>query len=372
MKSPDTGLHKCRKCFIEDTHPCIRINAEGLCNLCVFFESEQGRQDLQRMLQINRLDKLKELARTIRKEAAEKGLKYDCIIGASGGFDSTYVIYIAKKILGLNPLVVKYDNGLCHQQANQNLKEACRILGVDLRITPVTKNERCYLAYSTKALLNLGVFFTACFSCHYIIASVVYQEARKENLRYMLTSTNYVEKSLAEMSHGFMLKSLLKRFFTCGPLRMLKFLFYEMIAHFYFVKLKFEYDGLSIRFLRNLFSLHPVTPRFIQKVNVSDYVAWDWPKIEAILREELGWDTPRRTRVPYFRFDCHYSAMIDKSFKQITGFSEHALLLNWFIQAGVVSKETLREDFEYMNDDERIEKEIRIVMEELNKKDRTE
>ncbi|UCD30376.1 MAG: hypothetical protein JSV03_07880, partial [Planctomycetota bacterium] len=62
---------------------------------------------------------------------------------------------------------------------------------------------------------------------------------------------------------------------------------------------------------------------------------------------------------------CHFSSMIDKSFKRITGASEHALLFNWFIQAGIVSKEELEEDFNYMNDDGRIDKEIKIALEKL-------
>lgn len=254
--------------------------------------------------------------------------------------------------------MVKYDNGVCHELANNNIKEACRVLGVDLRIQSVMPDERKYFLYSTKALMNLGVFFTACFSCHYIIASVAYREARKEKLKYMLTSTNQVEKNLAMASHGFMLKSLIKRFFNCNPWKMLKVIYYEILAFWYFTKLKFSFDGLSLRFLRNLFKLHPVTPAFIEKLDVSHYTAWNWPKIENTLREELHWDTPRRTKVPYFRFDCHYSAMIDKSFKKVTGVSEHGLLINWFAQAGFASKEELEADFNYMNSDERINKEI--------------
>jgi hypothetical protein len=359
----------CKTCFVSDAHPGITINADGICNMCEYFKGEEGKKALRSVLEVNRLEELKQIAAQIKTEAKEKGLKYDCMIGASGGFDSTYVIYIAAKLLGLKPLVVKYDNGLCHEMANKNLKEACRRLGLDLEIVTVTPNERAYIYYSTRALVNLGVFFTACFSCHYIIASVAYRYAKKHNLSYMLTSTNYVEKTLADSSHGFMLKSLINGFFKAGPAKMLKFLYYELIAQFYFVKLKFEYDGFSRRFLKNLISLHPVKPSFIKKVNISDYVAWDWKVVETILREELGWDTPRHTKVPYFRFDCHYSAVIDKSFKRAAGFSEHALLCNWFVQAGIVSKEVIQDDFAYMNDEARIDKEILKVLDEFDLKD---
>jgi hypothetical protein len=53
--------------------------------------------------------------------------------------------------------------------------------------------------------------------------------------------------------------------------------------------------------------------------------------------------------------------MIDTSFKRLTGLTEHAMLLNWFAQAGLVSKSELQDDMAYMNDDKRLEKEIDIV-----------
>lgn len=359
-------MKTCKRCFITDSFPNVEFNEDGICSFCQNLSVSSAQAELKKALEIDKLIELKEIAAQIKQEAKEKKSQYDCIIGASGGFDSTYVIYIAKKILGLNPLVVKYDNGVCHDLANENLKKACQALGVELRIFNVIDDERKYFLNATKGLINLGVFFSACFSCHYIIASVVYREAKKEKIRYMLTSTNRVERNLADASHGFMLKSLIKGFFRCNPLKMLNFIYYELVAQYYFVKLKFKFDKLSLRFVRNLFSLHPITPSFIKKIDIGQYIAWNWLKIEKILREELGWETPRKTKVPYFRFDCHYSAMIDKSFKKVTGISEHGLLFNWFIQAGFATRQELEDDFKYMNDDNRINKEIDVIRERFN------
>ena len=137
---------------------------------------------------------------------------------------------------------------------------------------------------------------------------------------------------------------------------------------YYLMKLKVSFDRFSKRYIKNLFKLHPVKPESITKINVSEYVAWDWKKIESTLRNELGWQTPRHTKVPYFRFDCHYSAMIDTSFKKLTALTEHAMLLNWFAQAGLVSKSDLEEDIAYMNDDNRVQKEIDIINHTFNLK----
>lgn len=345
----------------------IKIDASGQCNVCRYYRSEDGLMELNKSVALDKLDELKKIASKIKLEAKVNGSKYDCVLGASGGFDSTYVIYIAKKLLGLNPLIVKYDNGVCHPIANANLKKTCELLNLDLKVFPVIESERKYLFYSTKALENIGVFFSACFSCHYIIASVVYREALKEDVHYTMTSTNRIEEGFAKASHGLMAKSLIKGFFNCSLTKMIKFLFYELQAIYNLIKLKYTFDKFSLRFLKNIFRLHPVKPENISKINVSDFVAWDWKKIENTLRDELGWQTPRETKVPYFRFDCHYSAMIDRSFKKLTGLTEHAMLLNWFAQAGLVSKSDLQEDIKYMNDDTRIKKEIGIVRKEFDR-----
>jgi len=355
----------CKKCFLPENFPGLHVSDEGICNFCESLGSEENQKKIQGALSLNKLDELRDIAERIKQKRSERISKYDCIIGASGGFDSTYVIYIAKKMMGLNPLVVKYDNGLSHEIATRNLIEACRILAVDCRIVPTIKNERGYIFNSTKALVNLRLFFSACFSCHYIIASVVYREAKEENLRYMLTSTNEIEKNLAMASHGFMLKSLIIAFLKCNPWKLLKFLYHEMLAHFYFIKLKFDFDGFSLRFFKNLFKLHPVTPRCIEKIDVSKYIAWNWNSVEKTLREELNWDTPKKMKIPYLRFDCHFSGLIDKSFKKVVGITGHGLLTNWFVQTGLVSKKDLEQDFEYMDSEKRVDENIIKALHEL-------
>ena len=354
-------MRSCTTCFVIDTVPGIKIDSSGQCNVCRYYRGKDGLTELNKSVALDKLDQLQKIASKIKSEAKMHGSKYDCVLGASGGFDSTYVIYIVKKLLGLNPLIVKYDNGVCHPIANANLKKTCELLNLDLKVYPVIENERKYLFFSTKALENIGVFFSACFSCHYTIASVVYREALKEGVHYTMTSTNRIEEGFAKASHGLMAKSLIKGFLHCGPVKMIKFIFYETLAIYSLVKLKFSFDGFSKRFLNNLVRLHPVKPKMIEKINVSDYIAWDWKKIEHILRSELDWRTPRLTKAPYLRFDCHYSAMIDRSFKKLTGLTEHAMLMNWFAQAGLVSKSDIHDDINYMNDERRLEEEIRLV-----------
>jgi len=358
----------CKKCFLPANFPKVRLGADGTCAYCKSLSSRQYQEKLQAALNFSRQDELKTIADQIKAHAAKKKSKYDCIIGASGGLDSTYTVYVAKKIMELNPLLVKYDNGLCHELSNKNLLEACRILNVDLRIVPLFKNERGYKLNATKALRNLGIFFSACFSCHYILPSLVYKTAKEENITYVLTNCNEIEQESDVSSNWWQLKSLIVSFLRCNPLKMLKFIWYEILAQFSFVKLKLQFDGFSPRFFRNIFApcpLKPMKPRFIKRLNVSEYVPWDYINIEKTIREELNWDTPRRMKVPFLRWDCRYGALINKSYKKAVGIAKNAAICNWFVQTGFVSKKELEADMQYLNDDKRIEKEVQMVFDEL-------
>lgn len=360
----------CRRCFIPENFPGLRINSEGLCNVCEDFTSEDNMKRMQHSLALDNSGELRAIASEIKKDASKRGSKYDCIIGVSGGFDSTYVMYIARKIMGLNPLAVKYDNGFSHDIANQNLVEACRILQVDLKIVPAIRNERGYVSNSIKALMNLGLFFSVCYSCVYTIPSVIYKVAKEKGLTYLLASSNKAEPD--RVAHSVKVKELKARLFRLSPWKLLKFVYYEILAQSHLARLKFQDDGFSMRFLRNLFKVWApnkttmLRPPYIRTIDVSRYVAWNWSNIEQTLRQELNWRTPRRMKIPYLRFDCHLSALVDKSYKEIVGITKHGLICNWFAQAGLISKEDLEDDFLYMENEERVEKDIKKVLDELD------
>jgi hypothetical protein len=356
----------CTRCYLTEKFPNIRFDTDGVCNYCRRAMSPEYQQDIRERFSRSNTEGLKKMAEQIRAETAGRKSKYDCVIGASGGFDSTYVVYVARKIMGLNPLVIKYDNGVCHEMSNENLKEACRRLGVELRIIPVIKNERDYMVYSTKSLQSLDVFFSACFSCHYILPSIVYKTARDENIGYTFSSTNNIEDEADKGSHGFKLKALFKGFFTSSPRQMLKTIYYQFLAQISFIKLKFQFDGFSWRFLRNLPTPYPVRPKYLKRLNVSEYIGWDYFAIMKILREELGWKSPMFAKVPLFRWDCYYGALTDKSCKNTVGIGAHSALCNWFVQVGLVSKEDVADAMKYLEDDNRIEEEIQKVYKEFH------
>jgi N-acetyl sugar amidotransferase len=112
---------------MDTTDSKITFDADGVCDHCTTFRTkilpnwhtdERGRRELDA------------LADEIR--AAGKGRDFDCIIGMSGGIDSSYLVYIAKELLGLRPLIFHVDAGWNSQEAVNNIERIVDKLGLDL------------------------------------------------------------------------------------------------------------------------------------------------------------------------------------------------------------------------------------------------
>jgi hypothetical protein len=181
----------------------------------------------------------------------------------------------------------------------------------------------------------------------------------------MLVSSNPLEDTVSRTSHRFMASKLVSHFLRATALRKVRFAYHETLAMLHLARLKLVYDGLSLRWLRNVFRLHPLPPRDIQKINVSRYIPWDLRQIERVLRRELDWASPRKTSMPYMRFDCHVMNLIDYSFAKTTGVSEHGILLNYSVQDGTITRDEGASDFAYYNDGDRMVAEANKVLEHM-------
>jgi N-acetyl sugar amidotransferase len=111
---------------MDTTDPDISFDEKGICNHCrqydksvkkFVFDGEEGKEKLQQIV-----DEIKE---------AGKGKEYDCIIGVSGGVDSSFVAYKVKE-LGLHPLAVHLDNGWDSELAVKNIELFLKKLDIDL------------------------------------------------------------------------------------------------------------------------------------------------------------------------------------------------------------------------------------------------
>ena len=104
----------CKRCIMPESLPDIKLNEEGICNLCLAHEvikKIEGEKPLE-----------SDLIKILNKYKGKN--KYDCMVMCSGGKDSTSALYYMKKRYGLNPLAFTFDHGFETEEALENIKNA--------------------------------------------------------------------------------------------------------------------------------------------------------------------------------------------------------------------------------------------------------
>jgi len=184
----------CTRCIMDTTDPEISFDEKGVCNHChdydrrleaEVFPGAKGRQQLAKVVA------------QIKREG--QGKKYDCILGLSGGVDSTYVAYVTKK-LGLRPLAVHLDNGWNSEISVRNIENIVNILELDLHTEVLDWEEFRRLQV---AFLRASTPDSEIPTDHAIIATL-YRLAAQHKVRWIMDGSNIVTEIMvpATWSHG--------------------------------------------------------------------------------------------------------------------------------------------------------------------------
>ena len=177
----DKGFQRCSKTVMDNiADPNIVFDEDGVCN---YWHEYQSKADLE--LVHGKEGELKWSKKV--EEIKEKGKQrpYDCIIGVSGGVDSTFIAYLVKKA-GLRPLVVHFDNGWNSEIAVKNIENIINYLNADLYTLVVDWEEFRDLQ---RAYIKAGVVDIEVLTDHAILATL-YKLAAKHKIKYVISGAN--------------------------------------------------------------------------------------------------------------------------------------------------------------------------------------
>jgi N-acetyl sugar amidotransferase len=170
---------------MDTTDPDITFDEEGVCNHCRQYDQLERDHVFGGAEGAKRFD-----AVVAQIKEAGKGRKYDCIMGVSGGVDSTYAVYLARKA-GLRPLAVHLDNGWDSELAVKNIQKVLQQLDVHLMTVVLDWDEFRDLQV---AFLKASTPDSEIPSDHAII-SVMFGEAHKLGLKDVVTGFNVKTES---------------------------------------------------------------------------------------------------------------------------------------------------------------------------------
>lgn len=160
----------------------IEFDEHGRCNFCREFE-ERLRTHSLLSDDSSRLGQLDKLVEKVKADGARK--PYDCIVGVSGGVDSSWALVQAVK-LGLRPLAVHMDNGWDSELAANNIANLIEKLGVDLFTFVIDWDEyrRLMQAFFDSDVIDVEMLYDNA------MLAVCYQQAAKYRIKYILSGSN--------------------------------------------------------------------------------------------------------------------------------------------------------------------------------------
>lgn len=179
----------CCRCIMDTSDSQIKFDDNNLCDYCRNFDTKISPIWNDSFKNNNLLEKL---SNDIIKEGKNKD--FDCIIGLSGGLDSSYAAYVAKEKMGLRPLFFHVDAGWNTDQAVGNIEKLVNGLNSDLytEVANWDQVKRMQVAFLRSGIPDQDLVQDAVFF------SELYKFARKNNVKYVITGSNFSTECCVE------------------------------------------------------------------------------------------------------------------------------------------------------------------------------
>lgn len=310
MLSDIRPYQQCTRCIMDTTDTEITFDEKGQCNHCTeFFElaphylykGEQSDRELEAIVA-----KIKE---------AGKGSDYDVMVGVSGGVDSSYVAYLAKK-LGLRVLAFHFDNGWNSELAVKNVENIVKKLDVDYQTWVVDWEEFRDLQIS---FLKASVANAEIPTDHAFLAAT-YHLCAKYNIKYFLSGSNFATEGILADSWGYNAKDV----------KHLK------AIHRRFGRIPFKTYPL-LGFNKEFYYTYVKKIRMVRLLNYVPYVKEDAMKV---IQDDLGW---------VYYGGKHYESVFTRWFQayylpQKFGIDKRLAHLSTLICSGQITREQALEE----------------------------
>ena len=181
MNNQSNEYKVCTRGIWDTTVPGITFDENGVSNYAKMFDKlceVYPRGEKGKFYWENIVDQIRQKVR---------GKKYDCVIGVSGGTDSSYLLHIAKKEYGLRPLAVNLDNGWSSEIAVGNIKKVTKALDIDLETYVIDYEE---VKAVLRAYMKAGLPWIDGPTDN-AIKSTLFKTAEREGIKYVLNGSDF-------------------------------------------------------------------------------------------------------------------------------------------------------------------------------------
>jgi glutamine---fructose-6-phosphate transaminase (isomerizing) len=316
------NLVRCKKCLLPETFPFIEFNKKGICNYCNNYK---------------KLPKTKPF--NILKKIAEKhnnNNKPNVIIPFSGGRDSSFVLHMIKKELGLNPITYTYDWGMVTDLARRNIARMCGKLGVEnIIISANIAQKREYikkniLAWLKKPSLGMIPLFMAGDKYFFYYCNKL---KKQTGINLNIWGVNDLETTYFKAGFGG-LKPWFDRKKKYGM---------PLMSHFSLIKYVTSnviknpsYINSSIIETLGSYLVKNISPRK-DYYRFFDYYKWNEKEIENLLIKEYNWETAKDTNSTW-RIGDGTASFYNYIYNTVAGFTESDTFRSNQIREGIITR----------------------------------
>jgi 3'-phosphoadenosine 5'-phosphosulfate sulfotransferase (PAPS reductase)/FAD synthetase len=321
----NTTDQRCTRCILPKQYPGITFNSAGVCSSCENHKSATY------------------LGKTAFKHDIEALLrrfphrKFDCVIGLSGGRDSTYLLHLLKTVFNLNVLAFFVDHGIIPDHTKKNVINITKKLGVDLAVKKHKNLTNCFSHQFDTWLKNPlpQTVSTLCMGCKYTIVHSFYRIAREydapllmygwtpfEGARYKmnLMKSNPSGRGVFPYLHGYS-KEIMHNWHlisnpSCCTIQLKEFMMF-------FGPIKKIYNSLFNKIEVKPFEKH---------------IRWVEKEVTDVITHEYGWKNFDEMNSTW-RGDCYLGPIRQFLYKSFLGFNDHTPHLSDLIRDGQITRD---------------------------------
>jgi len=335
-------VKRCNKCILPNTCDLIPFDEEGTCYLCNKGEQIKSAAD---KIQKSRKESIEQFIEKVRERG--KGRPYDCIIGLSGGRDSTYLLYLLTKRHNLRCLAAYYRTPFTPDVIDANVRRIVKKLNVPLEEIKISTDYHAKIAREmtllwkkkhSKLIANL-----ACGPCKFVNREI-FRIAQKNKVKTIIYGTNIYEavqiaagisKSRVDVPGAVKKAGLLSKLnrtlsLTFSGLRLLGS-----------SKDVWKYLPLGIKSSVMYISPHTLflSLRYPHIRPINYFYYYDWKESECIdTLKELGWELPEGYNSTW-KADCSFAELKNIMFQKTIGITYLDAFLSNMIRAGILTRE---------------------------------
>jgi len=329
-------MKRCTTCILPESYPGITFDENGVCN------QYRNHKELTYLGE----EALKEEIYSILEQSKDRNKEYDCVLGISGGRDSTYLLYYLSEVLGLKVLAYSADHGFVPELTKMNMKRATNKLNMKLVIDEhhALKKSIKHTISSWMRSPSAPMSETFCTGCRIGIAKGILDFTHQHNIPIMVRGATpfeltreYKSAMLKLNPNGGMTSMMLGYLFNVAKNPGLFFNRTYVVNQY-----KEHHFASHGQALLNKYGIQKIRPFYT-------HVRWIEKDVNAIVENEMDWEKNPKT-ASIWRDDCYIAPLKWHIYKQAIGFNDKTVTLSHLVRDGQITREEALERLQVEED----------------------